>query len=123
MKFLKRIFAASALAALAITNIPVPSHAAESNMKMGSQMNSKFKKEMHSNMMKMDKDMKAAHMNGDADHDFVTMMMPHHQGAIEMAKTYLKYGSDPKIKEMAQKIVDDQNKEIQDMQKWLDERK
>jgi hypothetical protein len=50
---------------------------------------------MNESMDGMDKRMKSAPMNGDVDHDFATMMTPHHQGAIDMAKAELLYGKDP----------------------------
>jgi uncharacterized protein (DUF305 family) len=58
-------------------------------------------------------------MNGDVDHDFATMMMPHHQGAIDMAKAELLYGKDPVMRRLAEEIVVDQQSEIQAMQLWL----
>jgi uncharacterized protein (DUF305 family) len=75
------------------------------------------------------KDFKAADMKmmhnmhvpytGNADVDFRTHMIPHHQGAVEMAKVALKHAKDPETKRMAQKIIDDQEKEIAEMQDWL----
>lgn len=56
---------------------------------------------------------------GDPDVDLRTHMIPHHQGAIAMAKVALKYAKDPASKAMAQQIIDDQEKEIADMQAWL----
>jgi len=56
---------------------------------------------------------------GDADVDFRTHMIPHHQGAIEMAKAALDHVKDPETKKMAQKIIDDQEKEIAEMRDWL----
>lgn len=53
-----------------------------------------------------------------ADHDFAMMMIPHHQAAIDMAKVELKYGHDPKLRKMAQKIIKDQQKEISEMKAW-----
>ena len=50
---------------------------------------------METSMTKMDKGMAAAPMTGDVDHDFATMMMPHHEGAIDMAKAELSYGKTP----------------------------
>jgi uncharacterized protein (DUF305 family) len=46
-------------------------------------------------------------------------MIPHHQGAIDMAKVELAHGKDAELRKMAQKIVDDQEKEIAQMQEWL----
>ena len=56
---------------------------------------------------------------GDPDVDFRTHMIPHHQGAIEMAKAALKHAKNDDTKKMAQKIIDDQEKEIAEMQAWL----
>jgi uncharacterized protein (DUF305 family) len=74
---------------------------------------------MNESMDGMDKGMKSAPMNGDVDHDFATMMMPHHQGAIDMAKAELLYGKDPVMRRLAEEIVVDQQSEIQAMQLWL----
>jgi uncharacterized protein (DUF305 family) len=49
---------------------------------------------------------------GDVDHDFVDVMIPHHQGAIDMAKAELKYGHNSELRQLAQKVVDDQEQEI-----------
>ncbi|MGU3419726.1 CopM family metallochaperone [Methylobacterium sp. D54C] len=56
---------------------------------------------------------------GDADVDFRRHMIPHHRGAVAMAKVALKHAKDPATKAMAQKIIDDQEKEISDMEAWL----
>ncbi len=69
-------------------------------------------------MEKMDQEMMTAPMNGNVDHDFVSMMVPHHRGAVEMAQTYLKSGRDPEIRKLAQNIVDSQTKEIRFMRGW-----
>ena len=58
-------------------------------------------------------------MNGDVDHDFCTMMIPHHQGAIDMAEAELANGKDPVMRRLAEEIVVDQQSEIQAMQLWL----
>jgi hypothetical protein len=77
---------------------------------------------MNESMDGMDKGMKSAPMNGDVDHDFATMMMPHHQGAIDMAKAELLYGKDPVMRRLAKGIIVDQQSEIQAMQLWLSKR-
>jgi uncharacterized protein (DUF305 family) len=49
---------------------------------------------------------------GDVDHDFVQMMVPHHQGAIDMAVAEIRYGHNEQLKRIAQEIIIDQQQEI-----------
>lgn len=74
--------------------------------------------EMKSGMEKMNQGMTQAPMTGDADRDFVAMMIPHHQGAIDMAQTELKHGKDPALRRLATEIVTAQKKEIAMMKRW-----
>lgn len=53
---------------------------------------------------------------GDVDHDFVEMMVPHHQGAVDMAKAELKYGHNERLRRLARRIVATQRREITVMQ-------
>ena len=73
---------------------------------------------MMSAMDKMAKDMAAVPMTGDADRDFVGMMLPHHQGAVDMAKYELAHGKDPSMLKLARAIVAAQDKEIAEMKAW-----
>lgn len=60
----------------------------------------------------------AAPYTGDTDQDFVAHMMPHHEGAVEMARIELQYGKDPALKRMAREIIRSQEREITFMKKW-----
>jgi uncharacterized protein (DUF305 family) len=62
-------------------------------------------------MKKMMSDM-AIKPTGDVDADFVAMMVPHHQGAIDMAVAVLRYGRNPQIRRLAQEIIVTQQQEI-----------
>jgi uncharacterized protein (DUF305 family) len=68
-------------------------------------------------MTKMMADMKQAD-TGNPDADFVAGMIPHHQGAIDMASVELKYGKDPALRRLAMGIIAAQRKEIAFMQAW-----
>lgn len=62
----------------------------------------------------MERMMAAMHVppTGDVDRDFVAMMIPHHQGAIDMARAQLRYGRDQRLKRLAQEIIVTQQQEI-----------
>ncbi len=70
-------------------------------------------------MDKMHADMTLVGRSGEGDMDFVRLMLPHHQAAIDMAKAQLAYGKDPQIRRLAQEIITDQQSEIELMQLWL----
>ena len=78
-----------------------------------------FAELMNDAMAVMDHGMRKAPMNGVAGHDFVTMMIPHHQGAIDMAKAVLLDTHDPELRNLAQGIITGQANEIRLMQAWL----
>ncbi len=69
-------------------------------------------------MMKMHKDM-SMEMTGNADIDFAQGMLPHHQGAVDMAKVELQYGKDPELRKLADDIIKSQQTEIAFMKAWL----
>lgn len=72
-------------------------------------------------MERMNRDMSVS-MSGNADRDFAAMMIPHHAGAIDMAKVELQHGRDPMLRGMAQEIVIAQEREIADLKAWLAKR-
>jgi uncharacterized protein (DUF305 family) len=78
-----------------------------------------FDREMRAGMDVMMKDMAAAPMFGDPDRDFLSMMIPHHQGAIDMARSVLKHGRDPLVRRLAEEIIASQTVEITAMQQRL----
>ena len=80
-----------------------------------------FQHGMDSVMVVMDQGMRR--MDGasstDIDASFAAMMVPHHQGAVDMARLQLLYGKDPALRRLAQSIIAEQQVEIQQMQAWL----
>src|SRR3954464_11623758 len=77
-----------------------------------------FQKENDAAMAKMMAAM-AVTPSGDVDKDFVAMMVPHHQGAIEMAQAELKYGHNEQLRRLAQEIVVTQQQEITVMRRAI----
>ena len=75
--------------------------------------------ELIASMDKMHMAMGTVKRSGDSDVDFVRLMLPHHQAAIDMAKTQLLYGKDPQMRRLALEIITDQQLEIELMQRWL----
>ena len=68
--------------------------------------------QMHGGMMRMT-------MTGNADHDFLAMMIPHHEAAVAMAQTELQYGREARVRALATRIIAAQQSEIREMQSWL----
>jgi uncharacterized protein (DUF305 family) len=79
---------------------------------------SAFEQMMAESMSRMDKDMSIAH-TGDPDRDFAAMMIPHHQGAIDMAKAELQFGRNPVLRRLAEGIIVEQQQEIEVMRREL----
>ena len=140
MKMITKTIAALAITALAGVAYAQTSHQGHGSMPMSGampmgNMDPAAMQKMMQDMMPSPndpastKDFKAADMKmmhnmhvpytGNPDVDFRTHMIPHHQGAVEMAKVALKHAKDPETKRMAQKIIDDQEKEIAEMRDWL----
>ncbi|RPD44304.1 DUF305 domain-containing protein [Hymenobacter sediminis] len=102
------------------------SHATMASMPMGPAATpgspvAAFQRGMDSVMVVMDEGMRR--MDGasptDIDASFAAMMVPHHQGAVDMARLQLLYGKDPALRRLAQSIIAEQQVEIQQIQAWL----
>jgi Uncharacterized protein conserved in bacteria len=79
----------------------------------------RFAKEMDAGMTQMVRDMHAPGYTGDPDVDFLAMMIPHHEGAVEMARLVLIHGRDPLTRKLAEEIIAGQTVEIEGMKRRL----
>lgn len=108
------------LSAVAISNYAQAneqSHQAHMNMPMST--DSAMQQELMQGMNQMNQDMMAAAQYKDPDVAFAAGMLPHHIGAVKMAEVELKYGKDPEMRKLAEDIINAQQAEIEQMQKWL----
>lgn len=87
---------------------------------MAMPMPSPAHEELMAGMDKMNTEMMAGGMAADIDVAFICSMIPHHRGAIDMARAELAHGDDPFARELAEAIIAAQEKEIADMLAWLE---
>ena len=80
---------------------------------------SDFMREMALGMDRMMRDMHSPGYSGNADVDFLAMMIPHHEGAVEMARLLLLHGRDPATRMLAEDIIASQTVEIEGMRRRL----
>ena len=109
------------LSAIAISNYAQANeqpHQAHMNMPMST--DSAMQQELMQGMNQMNQDMMAAAQYKDPDVAFAAGMLPHHIGAVKMAEVELKYGKDPEMRKLAEDIINAQQAEIEQMQKWLE---
>jgi hypothetical protein len=85
--------------------------AADAPLTSGRDVSANFQETMSEAIQRMHADMHVPY-TGDADRDFARMMIPHHQGAIDMALVELRYGKDARLKRLAQEIIVTQQQEI-----------
>jgi uncharacterized protein (DUF305 family) len=114
---LRCLASVSVLSILIATSVAIAQMKMEHSHKVGSS-SSPSTRGYDEAMTKMHKDM-AVKYTGDADIDFAKGMIPHHQGAIDMAKVELQYGKDPDNRKLAEDIIKAQKSEIAQMQDWL----
>lgn len=108
------------LSAVAISNYAQANeqpHQAHMNMPMST--DSAMQQELMQGMNQMNQDMMAAAQYKDPDVAFAAGMLPHHIGAVKMAEVELKYGKNPEMRKLAEDIINAQQAEIEQMQKWL----
>ncbi|MEA9390231.1 DUF305 domain-containing protein [Acerihabitans sp. TG2] len=99
---------------------PLVALAADQNTQMSNQGSmSPATQEYMSGMQSMHDNMMAGVMSSNPDVAFAKGMTAHHQGAIDMAKTELKYGKDPEMRKLAKDIIKAQQPEIDQMQMWV----
>jgi uncharacterized protein (DUF305 family) len=126
MNTFKKLLAAATIVAVSGVAFAQMSHDGMMMMDMEGMMKNMMPAEGDSDSTKAFKqaDMDMMHgmsveYTGNADVDFRTKMIPHHQGAIDMAKVALQFATDPSTKAMAEAIIAAQEKEIAEMQAWL----
>ena len=79
----------------------------------------RFQRDMDAGMARMMQDMHAAPPSGNVDADFLAMMIPHHAGAVDMARLVLQHGQDPATRQLAEDIIAGQTTEIDSMTRRL----
>ena len=79
----------------------------------------RFQRDMDAGMARMMQDMHATPPSGNVDADFLAMMIPHHAGAVDMARLVLQHGQDPATRQMAEDIIAGQTTEIESMTRRL----
>jgi uncharacterized protein (DUF305 family) len=102
------------LSLAATTSVTVASFALAQDSTNAGSPEQPFLSENAASMKKMMADMMIT-PSGDVDRDFVAMMVPHHQGAVDMAKAELKYGHNEQLRRLARQIVINQQQQITKM--------
>ncbi len=82
-----------------------------------------FSQEQMENMEKMGRSADIQILTGDVDNDFATLMIVHHEGALDNARTYLEHGNNAELEAMAMEMINKQKQEIEELQTWLIENK
>ncbi len=90
-------------------------HQAAGVARPGAAKSNQFQMDMDKGMARMMDDMHRPGFTGNPDHDFLAMMIPHHEGAIDMARLLLIHGRDPLVRQLAEDIIASQTIEVAGM--------
>lgn len=122
---LGRAMAATALSILVaasgcVAGAKAPAHDRETMTGAGMKgATTDFQREMNVGMARMMANMHSPGYSGNIDVDFLAMMIPHHEGAVDMARLVLQHGRDPATRMLAEEIIAGQTVEIESMQRRL----
>lgn len=119
MKRLHALALWTAVVGLAAFAAGAASTAPHAHLPLLSSLCSTFQREMDQGMARMMDSMHAIGYTGNVDADFLGMMIPHHAGAVDMARLVLQHGSDPATRQLAEEIIAGQTVEIQSMERRL----
>lgn len=90
-------------------------HAAGAHAATSAGERGRFETDMDAGMARMMRDMHRPGYSGNPDLDFLAMMIPHHEGAVDMARLLLIHGRDPLVRQLAEEIIASQTVEVAGM--------
>ncbi len=119
LQCMKLVTAALGIVTAGCVATPPPAHVHSSQASMASAAATPFERDMNAGMARMMEDMHSPGYSGNADADFLAMMIPHHAGAVDMARLVLQHGHDPATRRLAEEIIATQTVEIESMTRRL----
>ena len=112
LRYLALVTATLGIVAAGCVATPPPAHV---HATMAAAAATPFQRDMDAGMARMMQEMHSPGYSGDADADFLAMMIPHHAGAVDMARLVLQHGHDPATRQLAEEIIATQTVEIKSM--------